>query len=45
MSDIWFDCTDDFRYSGKLDRCVARAGKGDKIYVMTDNSNLIESQF
>lgn len=45
MSDIWFDWADDFRYSGKLDRWVARAGKGDKIYVLLDNGNLMESQF
>ena len=45
MSDIWFDWADDFRYSGKLDRWVARAGKGDKIYVLLDNGNLRESQF
>ena len=45
MSEIWFDWADDFRYSSKLDQWVARAGKGGRIYVLTDDGNLIESQF
>ena len=45
MSEIYFDWPDDFRYSSKLDQWVAHAGKGGRIYVLTDDSNLIKTQF